>query len=522
MATRQELIPVPGFSGEEFIAEFMEEVQSRKRREQGPSEDEKIRDAVNEILAKLGEKRVQDDSLIYEGDKWVLPQQFRGQLDKAIDFLRNHKKQEEMKFDFTKTLPYRPFDGAYAFMQVMRLLTGTTGFGVTRMTFFGPQPPEFRSIKLDARGTTAQVPWGLVNFPAYDATFDVGVGQNENGYCFQLTVTAPRKWRKEIEAIFTLIEDHLKSDSIYKGKAINGHGMEPEFIDLSRVDPELVVYSQDVMDDLLAHVWAPIRYADQMRAQGLPLKRAVLFAGPFGTGKTLGVMLTAKEAVDMGWTFIMCRTGHDDPATVMKTAELYAPAVVAIEDLDVHAGTSTKVEISRLLEMLDGAVTKGKEIIGLFTTNHIEDIQKGALRPGRIDAVIEITKLDEPAFRRLIINTLGKDFLAADVDWAKVAKAYENFLPAFVVEAARRSQRYIMAHNDGVPGVVNTAALERAAATLKPQLDLMEGAKEGVRVHQLEDGLREIMEGVTKRTTLDGVGQPFRVEEATVLNGGKH
>jgi hypothetical protein len=507
---------------EELLAEFLDDVQERKRKGAGPSQEDKIRDAVNALLSQLGQSRVQDDSLIYEGEKWVIPAVYQGKLQQGIDFLRNHMKQDEMKFDFTKILPYRPYDGAYAFMQVMRNLTGTTGFGVARMTFFGPQPPEFVSIKLDAAGHTAQVPWGLVNFPAYEATFDVGYGENENGYCFSLTVNAPRKWRKEIEAIFTMIEDYLKSNSIYKGKAINGHGMEPEFIDLTGVDPEQVVYSQDVMDDLLAHVWSPIRYSSNMRRQGLPLKRAVLFAGPFGTGKTLGVMLTAKEAVEQGWTFIMCRTGKDDPAVVMKTAELYAPAVVAIEDLDVHAGTSTKVEISRLLEMLDGAVTKGKEIIGLFTTNHIEEIQKGALRPGRIDAVIQITKLDEPAFRRLIVNTLSNDFLASDIDWGRVAKAFEGFLPAFVVEAARRSQRYIMAHNDGVPGIVSTEALERAAATLRPQLDMMEGAKEGIRTNLLEDGLRGIVENVNRRTTLAGVGQPFHVAEATVLNGGKH
>jgi len=522
MASRHDLVPVPGFhiNEDEIIASLMDSVQEAKRRASEPSQEQRLRDTVSALLNQLGKLSVQEDALIFEGEKFILPAQYSGKVEQAIDFLRNHIKQESMMFNFSKTMPYRPYDGAHAFMNVMRNLTGTTGFGVNRMTFFGPEPPEFVSIKTSLN-TSTQVPWGLVQFPAYSATFDVGVTSTEHGYVFHLTVEAPRKFRKEIEAIFGLIEDYLKTDSIYKGQAINGEGLQPEFMDLTGVDPDKVVYSQDVMDDLLAHVWAPIRYAEQMRRQGLPLKRAVLFAGPFGTGKTLGAMLTAKEAVEHGWTFIMCRTGKDDPAVVMKTAELYAPAVVVIEDLDVHAGTSTKVEISRLLEMLDGAVTKGKEIIGLFTTNHIEDIQKGALRPGRIDAVIEITKLDEPAFRRLISNTLGVDFLAKDIDWTRVAMAYEGFLPAFVVEAARRSQRYIMAHNGGIPSIVNTEGLEGAARTLRPQLDRMEGAKEGVREHQLEDGLREIMEGVNKRTYIPNHPK-FQVEEATVLNGGKH
>jgi len=522
MSNNKSIVVADRVYPEELLAEFLDNVQEEKRRGKEPSQEEKLRDAVSALLKQLGQMTVQEDSLLFQGDKFILPAQYQGKVQQAIDFLRNHMKQDEMKFDFNRTMPYRPYDGAYAFMTVMRQLTGTTGFGVNRMTFFGPEPPEFVSIKIDARGTTAQVPWGLVQFPAYEATFDVGFGESEFGYVFHLTVNAPRKYRKEIESIFNLIEEYLRNNSIYKGQAINGHNMQPEFIDLSTVDPEKVVYSQSVMDDLEAHVWAPIRYADAMRRQGLPLKRAVLFAGPFGTGKTLGCMLTAVEAVAQGWTFIMCRTGKDDPATVMKTAELYAPAVVVVEDLDVHAGTSTKVEISRLLEMLDGAVNKGKEIIGLFTTNHIEEIQKGALRPGRIDAVIEITELDEQAFRRLIRNTLGDDFLAKDIDWAAVSEAYAKFLPAFVVEAARRSQKYIMAKNDGQPGIVTTEGLVGAARTLRPQLELMEGAKEGVRPALMDDAVREIVESVAKRTSLDtNHGYRFKVEEATVLNGGK-
>lgn len=506
---------------EALVAELLDKVQEDKRKAQGPTQDDRIRDAVNALLQQLGQSRVQEDNLLFEGEKFVLPANYRGRIGAAVDFLRNQQRQDEMKFDFNKTLPYRPYDGAFAFMTVMRNLTGTTGFGVNRMTFFGPEPPEFISIQVNAKGDTAQVPWGLIQFPAYEATFDLGAAQAKDGYTFHLTVNAPRKFRREIEAIFTLIEQYLKENSIYKGQAINGHGMQPDFIDLSEVDPDAVVYSQDVMDDLLAHVWSPIRYDDQMRTQGLPLKRAVLFAGPFGTGKTLGVMLTAKEAVEKGWTFIMCRTGVDDPATVMKTAELYAPAVVAIEDLDVHASTSTRVEISKLLEMLDGAVNKGKEIIGLFTTNHIELIQKGALRPGRIDAVIEITDLDEQAFRRLITNTLKPEFVATDIDWVAVAEAFKGFLPAFVVEAARRSQRYIMAMNEGVPAVVDTHGLVRAATTLRPQLERMNTAEEGVRADLLDDRVREIVEGSLKRTKLDTGNYHFQVAEATLLNGGK-
>ncbi len=509
------LLPVVGGA---VLGELMDQVQELRDKAKEPTPEEKLRATINHLLGQLGAQITSEDKLRFEGTEFVFPASYAGQIPKVIDYLRNLENESKKKFNFSKVFKYRPYDVAYAFIQVMKQLTGTSGLGVDRITMFGKEPPEFISINISPT-QTVQVPWGQIAFPTYEATFDVGYGTDELGYIGHVQVEAPRKYRGHIEAIFGLIENYLKERSIYRGKAINGHNLAPEFIDLSGVDESRVVYSQNVMDQLDANVWAPIRYSDNYRAQRIPLKRAVLFAGPFGTGKTLGAMLTAKEAVAHGWTFIMCRTGKDDPAEVMKTAELYAPAVVVIEDIDVHAGTSTKVEISRLLEMLDGVVNKGKEVIGLFTTNHIEEIQKGALRPGRIDAVIEIDGLDEAAFRKLILLTLGAEWIHKDTDWKTVKESFDGFRPAFVVEAATRSQRFAMAKNEGRPEIVNTKDLCNAADSLRPQLEYMEGAKEGIVSNPLDEAVRNTVEGALRRTSVGG--REFQVEPATILNGGK-
>lgn len=521
MATARDLILAQknGFT-DEIMAEIMDAAEASANRAKQPSQEEKLRDAITYALGQLGGLTVQDDALIFQGERFVLPAQYEGKVQSAIDFLRNHIKQQEQPFDFSVTMDYRPYDGAYAFMETMREITGTTGFGVTKMTMFGPQNPEFLSINID-HTTKTQIPWGAVSFPSYQAEFHVGYTRDpEKGVLFQLMVTAPRKWRKHIEAIFALVEKRVKENSIYRGKAING-AMMPEFIDLSGVDADSVVYSQDVLDQLGAHVWAPIQYSENMRRLNIPLKRAVIFAGPYGTGKSLGCMLTAQEAVANGWTFVMCRTGKDDPAEVMKTAELYAPAVVVVEDIDVHAEGSSNMDVSRLLEMLDGITSKGKEVIGLFTTNHLSRIQKGALRPGRVDAVIEIKGLDTAAFRKLVQINIGGEYLADDIDWDEVATAMDGFLPAFVVEATRRTHRFTMARNNGVPGIVTTADLIHAAESLRPQLELMEGAKEGVTRRTHEDIDREVLENLFGRVTNSEIGG-FEVAEATKLNGAIH
>src|SRR4029453_6799149 len=117
------------------------------------------------------------------GEKFVLPAQYEGRIDSAIDFLVNYKKQQQQPHVIRKTLKYRPYDGAHAFMQTMKMITGTTGFGVTKMTFFGPQHPEFIDIKTD-KDTSTQVPWGDVNLPSYEAEFHVGATRDESGVVF--------------------------------------------------------------------------------------------------------------------------------------------------------------------------------------------------------------------------------------------------------------------------------------------------------------------------------------------------
>lgn len=520
MATRNSLVKSPPTFGPEVLATLLETVQEEKRQAGGPSKEQQYRDAISAMLAHLGGLTVQDDSLLFEGEKFVLPAQYEGKIESAIDFLINYKKQQQQPHQHRRMMNFLPYDGAHAFMQVMKQITGTTGFGVTKYTFFGPQHPEFVTINTSYDATT-QVPWGDVSFPSYEAEFHVGYGRNDDGkVVFQLMCTAPRKWRKHIEAIFGLVEKYLQENSIYRGKAIDGGGpLAPNFLNLDTVDPNKVVYSQDVTDQLAANVWVPVEHTATIRALGDPLKRSVLFAGPYGTGKSLGAMLTGQKAVANDWTFIYCRTGKDDPAEVLRTAALYAPAVVVIEDVDVHAEGGSSMDISRMLDMLDGITSKGTEVVALFTTNHLNKIQKGALRPGRIDAVIEIKDLDAAGFQRLVEITVGKDRLSDTVDWDEVAKAFEGFLPAFVVEAARRSQRYTMARNEGRPGIMTTKDLVAAAESLRPQLDLHEGAKEGANLPTFEGLLRGITENVIQRTSNENIGG-FEIEEATILNGG--
>lgn len=499
------------------------------------------------VLRALGSVHVQDDAILFEGTKIVLPEQYSGRVEAAVDFLKAYIKDQSETYSFKKKFNYRPWDGAAAFQRAMKMVFGTAGIGKKIQTFFGDIPPEFHTIDVGVNQTES-VPWGRVGLNILDAEFNLGgTKDRELGLLFQLSVTAPKKYRKEIDAFFRVVEQELKDNSIYKGKAINA-ASQPAFVDVDMIDPKSVIYSDETLRQLGANLWTLLENTDMMRREGISLKRAILFEGPYGTGKTLGGLLTAQRAVRNGWTFIMVRPGQDDLQEALQTAQIYAPAVVWFEDIDIlSSGSTSAIDISRILDMLDGASSKGKEVIAGFTTNHVDRLPKGVLRPGRIDAIVHVGGLDVNGYRKLVESLVRPDLLG-DIDYAEVAKAFlywevpdgervvvdgvvvvehgkvlennygyvlredgkvvhEGYLPAFAREAISRAMLYVIDRN-GEPGVIETADLVDAAYGLRRQRELMNEANEGVSKTTLDSLTRqlvraEVVAGADGRLQLD-------------------
>jgi transitional endoplasmic reticulum ATPase len=457
---------------------------------------EQVRQATLAALAALGGLTVQDDALTFEGDKLILPEMYEGRVDKAIDFLKDWQKQQSQTHEIMKMFPYRPYDVAAAFERTLRLVFGTSGFGQTMMTMFGPEPPRFITVPIST-SETIQVPWGLVRLPILDCTFSVGATSDpESGVIGMIGAEVPRKYRQHIEGFFVKLEEELRLHSIYKGKAIDG-AQHPNFISTA-VDRRKVIYSNEVLTDVETHLWLPLRNPQAVLRAGLPIKRHVLIEGPFGTGKTLLGLLTAQEAVAAGFTFIQVRPGRDDLFEALKTAQLYAPAVLWFEDLDTKQEGDVD-QISRLLDALDGMGAKGAEVMAAFTTNYVEKIQKGVMRPGRLDAVIHIGELDAEGFERLCKAHIP-EHLQGDIDYKVVAEAFVGFPPAFNVEAVGRALRYMLTRTGGVEEPIMTVDLVNSANGLRRQLDLMNGAQEGAREVTFEDLL---VKTATSRLRID-------------------
>jgi transitional endoplasmic reticulum ATPase len=455
------------------------------------------------LLETLAGERFNEDDITYEGTKLVIPERMTAR--DAISTLESHMAQMETHTTWTRKLKARPWDGAAAFERAVKRVTGTVG--VQKGAFFGMVPPARETINISST-ETMDVPWGTIAIDLFEGEAFLGSYKDEDfGLMFVINVTAPRKYRAGVEGFFRVLQEEIDERSIYRGQSFDGKS-NPNFLDLSGVNEDEVVYSADVLDQLNANVWSLLDYTDVQRELGLPLKRSILMHGPYGTGKTLAAMLTAQRAKVNGWTFIYCRPGKDDIHEVMQTARLYQPSVVFFEDVDSISDVQDEARdsVSVLLDTFDGVTAKGTEIIAILTTNHVDRIHKGMVRPGRLDAIIEIGALDNAGIETLINVLVDKGMRTTDgvnhLDYEAIAFEMEGFMPAFVKEAIDRASRYAVARTGGIPTSLSTEDFVQAARGLVGHLGIMEEAEDKAAVDTLGRSFKAIALGAAEEVAM--------------------
>lgn len=472
-----------------------------------PKTEQELRtEAILATLDQLGGAQVGEDSIVFAGSRIILPEDMVGKMDKVVSFLMEYEESQNTHFNISRTFPFRPYDVAAAFDRAMKRVFGVSGVGRAQFSFFGVTPPEYISVNAGPNGQTIQVPWEKVEFSLLEADFYLEKAKSpEHGVIGKIRVDAPKKHRKRIEGFFKVVEEELHERSLYRGQAITAHPTEPEFIDLSAVDPKRVIYTEAVEEQLEVNLWAPLRYTQALRDTNIPLKRAVLLHGPNGTGKTLAGGLAGMIATQNGWTYILVRS-QDDALAALETARMYSPALVMIEDLDTMASANNdRDQITLVLDRLDNVQAKGAEVMVIFTSNHAAKLDKNVVRPGRLDAVIAVEALDAQGYERLVKALIPADLLDGDVDYAAVDEsmhytdpkgALKGFLPAFATEAILRSMRYSIARNQGRPDTIKTADLVSAANGMAEHIALMDAASQADDARPtLDEALSEVITG---------------------------
>lgn len=443
-----------------------------------------LSDSKHEGAKKHVEAHVAD--IIHHGEKLILPDGMS--VAAAIDLLKRREKYLGEVVVFSETFDVFPWDGAHAFDLV---LTARFGWSPAEATpgFFGDNPPRMITIATGP-GTTKQVPWGRFSLPNVEGFIDCGVGQKNGRYLFALNAKVTRKDENVIKGLFKELRETLLEHSIYRGKAIkmrfrdeDGDKLEmpePQFMDTSKISRSQLIYSTDVQAQIETNLFTPIERVEDCLANGMAVKRGVLLGGVYGTGKTMAATVASKLAVDNGITYLYVPRADELSDAIEFGKQYQSPAcVIFCEDIDRAVAGERTIAMDDILNIIDGIDTKHANIIVVMTTNDLDAINPAMLRPGRLDAVIEVLPPDAAAVERLL-RLYGGESIEAETNLTEAAALLSGNIPAVVAEVVKRaklSQLRFQAKGEPVRHI-SEAALVEAASSMQSQILILKKASE--------------------------------------------
>lgn len=419
--------------------------------------------------------------IVHHGEKLILPEGLS--FDGAIDLIQRRKQYMEEDTDLHETFDVFPWDGAAALDHVLREKYGWAQ-AVATPGFFGSTPPKLINIEV-APGEYIKVPWGRFKLPNVTGYLETHGGMKNGRISFALSASILRKDEPVVQGLFNDIRAYLKDHSIYRGKAIkirfrddSGSPLrmpEPKFMRTDDVDRSQLIYSRDIQAAIETNLFTPIERVPDLVANGIPVKRGVLLAGPYGTGKTLAAKVAAKLAVENDLTFVYVSRA-DELADAVEFAKMYQSTACAVfcEDIDRALEGTRDAATDDILNIIDGIDTKTSNIITVLTTNNLANIHPAMLRPGRLDAVIDVLPPDGEAVERLL-RAYGGDTVHDDDDLTAVGVELAGTIPAVVAEVVKRAklaQLRRQPKGERVTRVTPDALLE-AARTIKSQVALL-------------------------------------------------
>ncbi len=453
--------------------------------------------------------------IVKRGTKITLPADPREMSEmEAIECLERKIRANETAVGIHEEVDAFPLDGAYALMKVLELRFGWAS-AVPTPGFFGPKPPTMVNLEVGVN-QNAQVIWGGFAVPGIEGNLQTGQTEKRGKKIFVISGTVKKKHQEEIKEIAQAVRDYVRESSVYRSQAIKLHTDDsgdmdfdnpPSFLDLSRVNPEELVFPKDVQEQIETNLFTPVEHTEACRKYKIPLKRGVLLEGKYGTGKTLTAFVTAQKATANGWTFI-----YLDRVTalqeVIQFAKQYSPAVVFAEDIDRVLDGDRDMGMDDILNTIDGIDAKNSEILVILTTNHVEKIEKAMMRPGRLDAVISVVAPDAEAAEKLV-RIYARGLVKADEDLSAAGKELNGQIPAVIREVVERSKLFAVRRSDGTSRLkISGEDITKAAKGMKNHLDLMDTKEK-------------------PKTLPERVGMAFTdmichsVENSQILNGAK-
>lgn len=419
-----------------------------------------------------------DTQIEFEGKKIKLPSDPSAMdYDDAIDTIGRIRDQENQTYDVHEMVQGAPWDTLVAVYRAMQEIYGVV-LAQSQKTFFGEIKPDFITVSTGpGHRDKVQVPMGQMSLPGVAEPISVRMSLQGTS----IIGTVRRRDRARLVEIANKARSILSKDSVYKAKAIRLNvdsdgdlelNTQPEFLELSAVKESDIIHTKETAALIQTNMFAPLKHTVACRKNKVPLKRGILLEGKYGTGKSLTARVTAKVATDNGWTFIMLNRSQGLKAAI-EFARNYQPCVIFAEDID-RAADREDEKVNDLVNMLDGLITKHMEMMVVLTTNHIENIDRSLLRPGRFDAVISIDAPDAETAQR-IIRAYAGELLSEDQALEPVGVVMDGMIPASIREVVERAKLAMLTRGDTMITAedlyVSAIGMQRHMALLNPPAD---------------------------------------------------
>jgi transitional endoplasmic reticulum ATPase len=170
-------------------------------------------------------------------------------------------------------------------------------------------------------------------------------------------------------------------------------------------------------------------------------------------------------------------------------------AAVFCEDIDRAVHGERTIEMDEILNIIDGIDTKSANIMVILTTNHLDNINPAMLRPGRLDAVIDVLPPDGPAVEKLL-RVYGGENLAETTNLHQVGELLSGTIPAVIAEVVKRaklSQLSLQKRGEKVTMLTESALIE-SASTMQAQLRLLNKDRAPKELPSIESVIKKVVD----------------------------
>lgn len=388
-------------------------------------------------------------------------------------------------------------DGAFQLNRAIEEIYGFSQAQADRKPSGGEHAIETVDVEL-ADGRRKKVPFGKISLPDLGEDAHIEIGYEWNTQHLIIRGQTQMKFAYMIDDVVTRTQELLRTDSVYKDQSIElDNKMQPIIMKLEAKDTNLMVLSE-VTKNQLKPLLARIERPEECKRKGIPLKTGIIMEGPYGTGKTLLAFDVAKKATANNWSFIYLK----DPKQLAQTMRLGKTLdqngngiVIFLEDVDQVAAGARDNALQDILNTLDGGDTKDMNVICIFTTNHIENINPTFLRGKRIGSIVSLGALDKATARIFLDRMFANGYDLQPEGLEAVCEEIEasKIVPAFMAEIIEKVKANMVFEDTNV---VTSDLIRASLASYRAQVALASKKDEGKSPEvRLADALHEVLLG---------------------------